>query len=261
MLSIRPSDAWIARLDIATNNIDAVNRVMTEPEMIVGHPVLNRLFTVSERRSYIGIQDRDNNNHAETLFFYVSVSATERQAFNAVQEIGYRSIISMDGGPSAQMTCAGTAQVPGTRPIPQAFLVADLAHRPIHRSYRNAVPDHLYGHDPNEGRPYGYTLEQANYFWLAQASGGAAFVPLYRCLWGGSRHLVTRDANCEGAGTREALLGYGLSWQAPGTIPLHRLLNPGTGDHLYTTSETERRNVAAAGWVYEGVSAYVWTSA
>lgn len=257
ILSIRSDEAWISRFDLATTDFDKVSAALTEQNMVVGLPVPNATVSLRKGRNYVGLKDVDNDNLAETIFFFTSPSATEREAFNAVQGIGYRSIIQMDGSGSAQLNCKGTTLIPGdNRTIPQAFLITD-ARVPIHRSYKHSVPDHLYGHDPKEGASYGYVLEQANNFWL-NASSGAGSVPIYRCLWGGNRHLVTRNFYCEGAGTREAVLGYGMTSQVPGSVPLHRLHNPRSGDHLYTTSETERQSVRAAGWTYEGITAFVW---
>jgi hypothetical protein len=259
ILSIRNDEAWINTTNLATTAYQTVSTVLNEANMLVAYPVQNSTLSASKGRHYVGLKDLDNDNFAETIFFYVSPGATEREAFDAVQSIGYRSIIQLDGSGSAQLNCGAKTLLPGDyRKIPQVFFVSD-ARTPIHRSYRSSVPDHLYGHDPREGIPYGYVLEQANYFWLDPQSGVGS-VPVYRCLWGGNRHLVTRSSNCEGAGSPEAVLGYGLGSQAPGSVPMHRLFNPRSGDHLYTTSETERRNVAAAGWTYEGVTAYVWAA-
>jgi hypothetical protein len=256
VLSIRSDEAWIGRFDLATTNFDKVTAALTEQNMIVGLPIANDTYSVRKGRSYIGLKDIDNDNFAETIFFFTTQYATEREGFNAVQGIGYRSIIEMDGSGSAQLNCAGTTLVHGDRTIPQAFLISDI-RVPIHRLYRNTVPDHLYGHDPKEGISSGYVLEQANNFWL-NSSSGVGYVPIYRCFWGGNRHLVTRDYNCEGAGTREAVLGYGMTSQVQGSVPLYRLYNPRSGDHLYTTSEIERQNVRAADWTFEGITAYVW---
>ena len=44
----------------------------------------------------------------------------------------------------------------------------------------------------------------------------------------------------------------------PTTVPLLRTFNPGTGDHFYTTSVTERDNtVAHLGYKDEGIACYV----
>ena len=45
------------------------------------------------------------------------------------------------------------------------------------------------------------------------------------------------------------------------TIPLFRLLNPKTGDHLYTTSVSERDSaIASFGYQSEGIAGYVFDS-
>lgn len=52
---------------------------------------------------------------------------------------------------------------------------------------------------------------------------------------------------------------YVLPVQQSATLPLYRLLHPGTGDHFYTTSEPERASAAAVhGYIDEGVAAFVY---
>jgi hypothetical protein len=59
----------------------------------------------------------------------------------------------------------------------------------------------------------------------------------------------------------EGIAGYVFDSQAPGTIPLFRLLNPKTGDHLYTTSVGERDSaIAKSGFQSEGIACYVFAS-
>jgi uncharacterized protein DUF5648 len=42
-----------------------------------------------------------------------------------------------------------------------------------------------------------------------------------------------------------------MFWQRPKYLPLFRLYDPATGDHLYTTSEDERKEKEGAGYVAE----------
>lgn len=46
--------------------------------------------------------------------------------------------------------------------------------------------------------------------------------------------------------------------QIPGTLPLMRLFNPTSGDHLCTTSGSERQAAIAAGFTSEGILGYVF---
>ncbi len=45
--------------------------------------------------------------------------------------------------------------------------------------------------------------------------------------------------------------------EVPVTRAMHRLYNPYSGEHFYTASDSERDDVVAAGWTYEGVG---WTA-
>jgi len=81
----------------------------------------------------------------------------------------------------------------------------------------------------------------------------------------------TTNATNEGAYTAVATLDDGYIWsdgdsndlilnwaiEQAGRIAMHRLYNPYSGEHFYTADESERDEVAAAGWEYEGVG---WTA-
>lgn len=46
----------------------------------------------------------------------------------------------------------------------------------------------------------------------------------------------------------------GIAFHAGGSVPVYRLYNPGNGDHLFTTSETERDDLELHGWSPEGIA-------
>ena len=50
--------------------------------------------------------------------------------------------------------------------------------------------------------------------------------------------------------------GAGPQEPAVGSIPMHRLYNPNSGEHFYTASLYERDNLAHVGWRYEGIGWY-----
>ena len=50
----------------------------------------------------------------------------------------------------------------------------------------------------------------------------------------------------------------GVGWQIPadGNVPVYRLYNPGSGEHIYTTNFAEYQRVGTAGWHQEGIAWY-----
>lgn len=129
---------------------------------------------------------------------------------------------------------------------------------PIHRLYNPAWSggDHLYSHDPAEGRSAGYALETQNFFYVTSVSG-PGYASLWRCNVG-NHHYLSRDRYCEAGVSAEAEMGLIATSQIAGTVPLYRLRNPWNGDRLSTTHLGERQNLLNGGWINEGITAYVW---
>ncbi|HEX8694147.1 MAG TPA: M12 family metallopeptidase [Longimicrobium sp.] len=128
---------------------------------------------------------------------------------------------------------------------------------PIHRLYNPGWGggDHMYSHDPAEGRG-GFVLETQAFFFLTSLTG-PDYAPLYRCFVY-NHHFLSRDRSCETGTPAEGEMGLVAVWQMPGTVPLYRLFNPRNSDHLFTTHAGERQGALAGGWVDEGVAGYVW---
>lgn len=127
----------------------------------------------------------------------------------------------------------------------------------VHRAVSPSI-GHLYTLDANEAMSGDITPETLNYFYT-YAGAVPGLTPLYRCLKGNGKRLYTLDANCEGAGPMEGVLGYVAADAACGGVPLYRLYKGATSEHFYTTSEGERDNaVAMYGYTYESVACHVW---
>lgn len=82
---------------------------------------------------------------------------------------------------------------------------------------------------------------------------GDAIAPLYRCVNTSSplRHLAVLDTGeCSSSGYRvEGILGYVV----PPVINVRRVYQASVSKHLFTTNETEARDLISAGWADEGV--------
>lgn len=135
----------------------------------------------------------------------------------------------------------------------------------VHRWWKPA--EHLYTTDPNEGYPFGYTLEFTNNFHLSRENlGSAKMVEIYRC-WRhntGNQHFLTTSATCDGETnvTLESLGMYGVDapFYVPGSdmIPLYRLSYTPNGDDIIVTTVADRNALVSAGWTDRGLLAYGW---
>lgn len=156
VLSIRNDEAWIGYSMLDTNKYGAVMKEIDtieaksqrgDPNLVYAHPAgwtlrdppKNEGF---EGRTYVGLQDTDNDQYAETIFFYSSPQSNDAHAKTTMGEIGYRNAIELDGGPSTQLYCNGKTLIEGKdfgirRKIPQAFLVVDALPSP---SKSNQLP-------------------------------------------------------------------------------------------------------------------------
>ena len=86
-------------------------------------------------------------------------------------------------------------------------------------------------------------------------------MPFYRCLLTNDFHFYTTSSTCEGAGaTNEGSMGWIASGAVCGSVPLYRLYNAASGDHLYTTSSAEVTSAEAGGYTLEFTAGYVWTA-
>jgi hypothetical protein len=114
--------------------------------------------------------------------------------------------------------------------------------------------DHLMSVNPREGTNIGYVFEQQS-FNLFNADNRFPLAPVYRCRNFGD-HFMSTSANCEGV-QGEGQMGYLLTTQLAGTIPVYRFYKVATGYHLITIYEQEG---LANGFQREGILGYVPSS-
>jgi hypothetical protein len=131
-------------------------------------------------------------------------------------------------------------------------------HIPITRLFNSGWSggDHMYSHDPTEGRSSGYVIETQNYFFLTSVPGNG-YSTLFRCNRN-NHHFLSRDRNCESGVLAEAEMGNVATSPMTGTVALYRARSPWTGDRVSTISAGERQSLLSGGWIDEGVIGYVW---
>lgn len=106
----------------------------------------------------------------------------------------------------------------------------------LFRKYRPANHDHLPTLDPNEGNNLGYYIESALYIYTSPTLAPGPSRPIYRCLVNGWDHMISLQSSCEGT-TSEGLLGYLLTSDAAGHVPVYRCRNDqANGDHFWSTA-------------------------
>lgn len=130
----------------------------------------------------------------------------------------------------------------------------------VHRASKvfNMKTYHAYSTQQATLNNLGYDIERRDYFYLSQESGPNA-VSLRLCQDQMSRHFLSTQSDC---GINQApieTLGYVLPEGGCHSQPLYHLIQPQTGNHLYTIDPDE---VALAiemySYVDHGTLSFVW---
>ena len=101
------------------------------------------------------------------------------------------------------------------------------------------------------------TVESYEFYFLSTLAVDGT-QPLFRCIDGTGHRLYTTDTACEMA-AGEGQMGFIATSARCGAVPLYRLRSA-DGDHFYTTSAPERDSAMGLGYVYVGITGYVWTA-
>jgi hypothetical protein len=145
-------------------------------------------------------------------------------------------------------------------------LVPVMAQQPttaLYRWYNSNTGDHFYTTDPSgEAAPNsGYVSEGiTGYIKTSQAPGTAALYRWYNS--GNGDHFYTTNPQGESAPgyVFETTTGYIATSKITETTELYRWYNSNTGDHFYTT-DPQGELAQKAGYTFEGVIGYIWTTA
>ncbi len=126
----------------------------------------------------------------------------------------------------------------------------------VDRSYSQANGLHFYTTVDSEAECCGYSVETYGYYYL-YASALPGLVPFYRCRTQDGKHLYTTDPTCGGE-ILEGPLGFIATQSVCGSVPLHALHHPTSGDYFYTVDANEATAAQAGGYSPLGTVGYVW---
>jgi hypothetical protein len=194
----------------------------------------------------------------------VNFSLTFKPAFAGKKQVC--TSVTDAGGAGGTPLCMGVWMAGAPQP--------KLVER--YRLYHPGIQRHLYTTDPNEysvlaSRGWQQEGVQGRIYDQPASVGGVASTPYYRMYFLlQPQHFWTADRaeymhwihNAPGAWLGEGVDSFLLPQQAPGMIPLHRMLwlGPGYPYHLWTTDANEVNywvNVAKT-WKSEGIAGYLY---
>jgi hypothetical protein len=72
-------------------------------------------------RTFVGVEDRNNDRRYETLLIYSTSSARQVDAAAVLRSFGADKVMMLDGGGSTQLICQGKGYINSDRLIPQAL--------------------------------------------------------------------------------------------------------------------------------------------
>ena len=215
----------------------------------------------------MGIQASDGTDFSQNLDIPVTIKLPIAPGFDTehLKILHFRADGSSEEIPFARME-AGYIYISIYHFSTFAFAQEATAEDPVpvrmHRLYNPNSGEHFYtGSDSERDNLVNAGWNYEGPGWDAPANLGAPVYRFYNRTLGD--HHYTMDASEVEYLNNNGWEYEGVAWNsAPEDTgkPLYRLYNPNayengeSGAHHYTLSETERDNLAAAGWNYEGVA-------
>lgn len=83
----------------------------------------NKRAKFSVGRTFIGINDRDQDGSYETILIFNTLSATQAGAAESLRSFGAKKVMMLDGGGSTQLICRSGWHIRSDRPVPQAIAI------------------------------------------------------------------------------------------------------------------------------------------
>lgn len=127
----------------------------------------------------------------------------------------------------------------------------------VYRRWNPNLVDHFYTNNPQETGT-GYSDEQTT--WGVENTQLDNTIPLYRFYSNSDTdHFYSTTAATPNGYVSEGMIGFIFPSTVPGSTPLYRLYRyyNGNGDHLYTTSASERDAAMNMGYHLETTEGYV----
>lgn len=92
------------------------------PNIIAGLTAeANKRAKYAVGRTFIGLQDRDDDGELETMMILSTQTHTQEGAARTLEDFGAQKVMMLDGGGSAQLACLGEEYIATGRLIPQAI--------------------------------------------------------------------------------------------------------------------------------------------
>ncbi|TES89552.1 MAG: hypothetical protein E3J88_05755 [Anaerolineales bacterium] len=114
-------EIWNDRADISTLTKDALHS-STAPNIIAGLTEdADKGLTNYVGRTFIGIDDSDQDGTYEIILIFNSKTARQEDAVDVLRAFGADKVIMLDGGESTQLICNNTPYINTNRIIPQAI--------------------------------------------------------------------------------------------------------------------------------------------
>lgn len=97
----------------------------TAPDIIAGLTEnANKRAKYYVGRTFVGVEDRDQDGRFETVLIYTTKTARQVDAAEVLRSFGAQKVMMLDGGGSTQLICQDKTLVDSERLIPQALAVA-----------------------------------------------------------------------------------------------------------------------------------------
>jgi hypothetical protein len=117
-------ELWEGYADIAPLTGTALY-ASTAPDIIAGlTEEANKRAKYYVGRTFVGIEDRNQDGSFETILIYTTKTARQVDAAEVLRSFGAQKVMMLDGGGSTQLICQNTTLVESERLIPQALAVA-----------------------------------------------------------------------------------------------------------------------------------------
>ena len=121
-------EIWPDHLDIIDLNKDTLYS-SSAPDIIGGLTEdANKSAKKSVGRTFVGVQDRDQDQQYETVLIFSTKTARQEDAGQVLKDFGADKVMMLDGGDSTQLICQDNAYISSERLIPQAIGITAGTH-------------------------------------------------------------------------------------------------------------------------------------